>query len=308
LFVGAAAYAAAVVVSLRTTSTVSGPGIRLGEIADLHGKDTVLIDRLRTIEVGRAPLPGLSRTLDVSYLKARLRQAQVNLNSMILDLPSTVTVTTASQEVSGEVLVATARDAILAARPKDADRLAIRPTGALPAALVLPAGTLQLKVRNRPAADLHGTVSATVEAWVDGALVRSVNVPLRVSILCDMVVAARPIGRMQFIDAEDVRVEARESPAGQDPLRDLAAAIGRQATRNIAPGEPVLATAVNDPPLVRRGDIVLLTAEGRGVRAVTRGEARQDGKAGDIIRVRSLSSLREVYGQVEAERLVRVAF
>jgi flagella basal body P-ring formation protein FlgA len=62
------------------------------------------------------------------------------------------------------------------------------------------------------------------------------------------------------------------------------------------------------PPLVRRGDIVLVTAEGRGLRVTAQGEAKQDGKSGDVIRVRNLTSNRDVVGQVDGERSVRVQF
>ena len=299
---------APVIVSLRPASTVRGPEIRLGEIADIQGKDSGLTERLRTLEVARAPLPGLTRTLDVNYLKARLRHGQVDLAALVLDVPSVVTVTTDSQQVAGADMVAAVQDHILAARPEDASRLSVRPTGALPASLIVPAGTLEIKVRTRPPAELNGTVSATVEAWVDGVLTRSLSVSVRLGILSEVLVAARPIGRAQFIGADDVRVESREVAAGQEPLRAPGGAIGRHATRNIGAGEIILASLVNDPPLVRRGDIVLLTAEGRGVRAVAHGEAREDGKAGQVIRVRSLTSHQEVYGQVEAERAVRVAF
>jgi flagella basal body P-ring formation protein FlgA len=308
-FIGAAARPdASVVVSLRAASTVHGPEIRLGEIADVHGKDADLVARLRTLEVARAPLPGLERTLDVTYLKARLRHAQFDLASLTLDSPSRVTVTTASRQIAGMELIAAVREHILASRPEDVGRLSVQPTGASPATLVVPAGALELKVRSRPPAELHGTVSATVEAWVDGALARSVSVPVRVGLLMEVLVAARPIGRTQFIRAEDVRVEAREVPAGQEPLREPGGAVGRQATRQLTVGDVILASWVNDPPLVRRGDIVLLMAEGRGLRAMTHGEAREDGKAGQVIRVRSLASGREIYGQVESERTVRVSF
>lgn len=307
--IGATASAEApIVVSLRAASTVHGPEIRLGEIADIQGKDAALIQRLRVLEIARAPLPGLERTLDVNYLKARLRHAQVDLASLSLDVPSRVTITTASQQIAGTELVAAVRAHVLAARPEETARLSVLPTGAPPAALVIPAGALELKVRTRPPEELRGTVSATVEAWVDGTLARSVSVPVRVVILADVLVAARPIGRAQFIRDEDLRVEAREVPAGQEPLREPGAAVGRQATRPLAVGDVILASWVNEPPLVRRGDVVLLMAEGRGLRAMTHAEAREDGKAGQIIRVRSLASGREIYGQVESERTVRVSF
>lgn len=296
------------IVSLRAESTVGGPEVRLGEIADIQGDDADLTERLRAVEVARAPLPGLTRTLDLNYLKARLRFAQVDLNAVVLDAPSAVRITTASRQITESELFAAVREHILAGRPEDANRVSVQATAAAPRALIVPAGSLELKVRTGPPAELAGTVSANVEAWVDGALARTVSLPVRVAVLSEVLVAARTIGRGQAIGPEDVRLESREVPAGQDPLREPAAALGRQATRNIAPGALILASLVNDPPLVRRGDLVLLKVAGRGIHAVTHGEAREDGKAGQVIRVRSLASSRDVYGQVEAERAVRVPF
>jgi flagella basal body P-ring formation protein FlgA len=287
---------------------VRGPEIRLGDIADIHGRDGGQVDRLRAIEVGRAPLPGLTRTLDVAYLKARLRLANVDLGTLALDAPSVISVTTASQQVSGADLVAAVREHLLAARSEDATRLSIQPTGAAPPTLVVPAGQVELRVRTRGGAEILGSVSVTVEAWVDGTLARSLSVPVRVGLQSEVVVAARPITRGARLDPEDLRVERRELTAGQDPVRVVDAVVGLRAVRGIAVGEPIQMSLVDHPPLVHRGDIVLLTTEGRGLRAVTQGEAKEDGKAGQVIRVRNLHSNREVYGQVDAERSVRVPF
>lgn len=297
-----------ITVSLRAESAVRGPEIRLGDIAEIHGRDGGQVERLRAIEVARAPLPGLTRTLDLAYLKARLRLANVDLATLALDAPAGISVTTASQQISGADLVAAVREHLLAAGPEDAGRLSIHPTGAAPAPLTVPAGRLELTVRTRPSAELLGTVSATVEAWVDGTLARSLSVPVRVAVQSEVVVAARPITRGARLAADDVRVERRELGAGQDPVRVVDAVIGLQATRGIAVGEPIQPALLEQPPLVRRGDIVLLTTEGRGLRAVTQGEAKEDGKEGQVIRVRNLHSNREVYGQVDAERSVRVPF
>ena len=302
------------VIALRGESTVRGPEIRLGEVAEIQGQDAALVERLRGIEIGRAPLPGLSRTLDLPYLKVRLRLQQIDPAILLFDTPSTVSVATASQRVAGVDLVAVVREHILAAAPPaaraypaEAAHLSIQPTAA-PPDLTLPAGTLELKVRPRPASELVGSVSVTVEAWVDGLRIRSVSVPVRVSALFEVLVAARPIGRHALLVAEDVRLERREVVAGQEPIRELGSVLGRRAVRGISPGETVLAGMVELPPLVRRGEIVLLTAEGRGLRAVTQGEAKEEGKAGQVVRVRNLASGREIYGEVAGDRLVRVPF
>jgi flagella basal body P-ring formation protein FlgA len=294
-------------VSLQAESTVRGPEIRLGEVAEIQGRDTALAERLRRIEIGRAPLPGLSRTLDLNYLKARLRLQQVDLETLVFDVPSAVAVTTASQRVSGTDLVKAVRQHILAARETDATGLSIVATST-PPDLTLPAGALEFKVKGRPGGELTGSFSLPVETWVDGVLIRSVSIPVRVSALFEVLVAARPIGRQELLATETVRVERREVNAGQEPLRDIGAIQGRRAVRPIIPGEPILPTMLEQPPLVRRGEIVLLTIEGKGLRAIAKGEAREEGKAGQVIRVRNLASGREVYGQVEAERTVRIPF
>lgn len=295
------------VVSLRADSTVRGPEIRLGDVADIQGVDSALTERLRGIEIGRAPLPGLTRTLDFPYLKARLRFQQIDPSTLMWDVPPRLSVTTASQRVTGADLLAAARAYIQIGRNGDVTRLSIQPT-THPPDLLLPAGALELRARGRPSADLAGLVTVTVEAWVDGALTRSVNVPVRVGQLFEVVVAARPVARHALLGAEDVRTERREVVPRQDPIRDLGAIIGRRAIRGISSGEPMLAGMVELPPLVRRGEIVLVIAEGQGLRATALGEAREEGKAGEVVRVRNLSSGREVYGQVEGERTVRVPF
>lgn len=295
------------VVSLRAESTVRGPEIRLGDVADIQGVDPALTELLRGIEIGRAPLPGLTRALDFPYLKARLRFQKIDPSTLMWDVPPKLSVTTASQRVTGADLLAAVRTYIQTGQNGDATRLSIQST-TNPPDLLLPAGALELRVRGRPPDELTGLVTVTVEAWVDGALTRSVNVPVRVSQRVEVLVAARPVARHVLLGAEDVRTERREMVSGQDPLRNLGAIIGRRAIRGISPGEPMLAGMVEFPPLVRRGDVVVVIAEGQGLRATALGEAREEGKAGDVVRVRNLSSGREVYGQVEAERTIRVPF
>lgn len=296
-----------VLISLRAESTIRGASIRLGDVADIQGGDPALVTRLRAVEVGRSPLPGLSRTLDLPYIKARVRLAQIDPAGLTWDVPPAVTVLAASQRLPGSDLVAAAREQVLALRAAEGGPASIQPT-AIPPDLTLPAGTLELKARVRPGTDLSGTVPVTVEAWVDGAQVRSLSVGVKVVPLAEVLVAARLIPRHSLIGPEDVKVERRPLGTGTEPLREPAAALQQRAIRTINPGEPILATLLEFPPLVRRGDIVTLTVQGPGLTAVTQGEAREDGKAGQIIRVRNRTSGREVYGQVEGERSVRVSF
>jgi flagella basal body P-ring formation protein FlgA len=295
-------------VNVRADSSVRGPEIRLGEIAEIRANDPRLGERLGAVEVGRAPLPGLSRTLDQAYLKTRLRLAKVDLSQVALDLPPSISVSTASQTITGADLLAVAREAVIAARQEDAGRLLVLPGAAPPMQFAVPAGRLKLQARPRPGAELLGSISLPVEVWIDDTLQRTVYLPVKVALLTEVLVAVRALPRGTPIGADDVRIERREIGSSQEPLRDLTALAGRQAARSIAAGEVLLPNLVEQPALVKRGDMVILTAEGRGLRAVTQGEAREDGKEGQVIRIRNLTSNREVYGQVDGPRSVRILF
>ena len=304
-----AAKASLPLVSVRSDSTVHGPEIRLGDIAEIRAEDPGTAERLGAIEVGRAPLPGLSRSLDQPYLKSRLRLAGVDLRQVVLEGPPIVSVSTASQPISAAELFGAVREAILAARSEDANRLAMQstaPSGAPP--MAVPTGRLELRVRPRLASEWSGSVSAAVEIWIDEALHRTVFVPVKITQVVEVLVAMRALPRGTPISTDDVRVERREVGSGQEPLRDLSGLAGRQAARSIAAGEVLMAASVEQPALVKRGDVVLIVVEGRGLRAVTHGEAKEDGKEGQLIRVRNLTSNREVYGQVDGPRSVRVLF
>lgn len=70
---------------------------------------------------------------------------------------------------------------------------------------------------------------------------------------------------------------------------------------------PVVPGADN-PVLIKPRDVVTLTARVGGVRLVTRGEALQEGRAGDRVRVRNIDSKREVVGRVVERGVVEVDF
>jgi len=302
----AARAAGPAVVSIRPAATVRQPLVRLRDIADIAAADPGLASRLGDLEVGRAPLPGLSRAIDLSYVRMCLRRER-DLPAVAVEGAPAAVVTAASQTVRGEVLLDAVR-AHLAAEPgREGDRLILRAAGQLPE-LVLPPGALELKVQARPGTAGLGSLAAVVEAWVDGAPVRSVSLAVRVARVAEVVVAARPIARHALLAPEDLRVERREVTAPPRGPDRPAALLGQRAVRAIGAGEPVLFAMVEPAPLVRRGDLVLLVAEGRGVRAMSPGEAREEGRAGQVIRVRNLSSGRDVRGQVEAEGRVRVHF
>jgi flagella basal body P-ring formation protein FlgA len=55
---------------------------------------------------------------------------------------------------------------------------------------------------------------------------------------------------------------------------------------------------VEVPPLVKKGDRVTLLVENDHFKITSIGEVKEEGRAGDRIKVTNMSSKREVYGKV----------
>lgn len=189
---------------------------------------------------------------------------------------------------------------------------AIEPA-AVPRELVLPAGEVAFNFAVQSGSVDGGAMTVLVEAVVidarGGRMTRSTTVNFKVNPLRAVVVAVRELPRRTLVGATDVRVERRPPsriPAGA--VHDPSAVVGKEIVRPLAPGEPLTASSVTAPLVIRRGSVVALVLEGPNFKIVARGVAAEDGTLGGSIRVVNQSSRREVVGRVEDERTVRVSF
>ena len=64
--------------------------ILLGKIANIKGEDPDLVQKLKEIVVGKAPLPGNSRQIDEDYVRLRLKQCGADLCQIKLQAPQLI--------------------------------------------------------------------------------------------------------------------------------------------------------------------------------------------------------------------------
>jgi flagella basal body P-ring formation protein FlgA len=211
-----------------------------------------------------------------------------------------------------EAVAALARDWIAARVARDVERSAIELLAA-PRELVVPAGDVTTTVSLQSGSLAGGPVTVLVEAISQDRrgvrTTRSATATFRINVQHEIVVTTRDLAPRTIITAADLRLERRPHdrlPIGV--LRDLQEAVGKEATRMVASGEPVTSSAVVSPRVVRRGAVITLLVEGRGFRVVARGIAAEDGAVGDTIRVVNQTSHREMAGRVEDDRTVRISF
>jgi flagella basal body P-ring formation protein FlgA len=121
------------------------------------------------------------------------------------------------------------------------------------------------------------------------------------------VAAVRPVERGQVIQAGDVQLAAFPAKsAGDRLLHEVEFAVGQEAARSFAPGQPIDPQSLRPPILVRRRDRVRVLVLAPGVRVTTDGLALADGAQGEWVQIETRYSSEKLRARVCGPRQVEV--
>lgn len=157
--------------------------------------------------------------------------------------------------------------------------------------------------------DVSGKGLATVEFEAEDGSVRTSYVPFKVFETRKLFYAKRAMTKGSAIGPEDV--ESKETSVSHSELvypKDLEALLGKVLKKDVAAGTVLTNGMVDSPQVIRKGEMVTMIGENRMLSVRAKGKAEEPGRVGDRIRVRNLSSGREVYGTVTEGRVVTVDF
>jgi flagellar basal body P-ring formation protein FlgA len=148
----------------------------------------------------------------------------------------------------------------------------------------------------------HGTVAVSCReptAW-------RLFVPVRARNDVAVLVLARNVQPGEVLTASDLAIAERSSASlPYDYLSDSKQAVGLTIRRTQPAGAVVTAAALEAPEVVRRGELVTLTAGDGSIAVKSAGVALEPGRLGQRIKIRSASG-RVIEGTAEGPGLVRV--
>lgn len=143
-------------------------------------------------------------------------------------------------------------------------------------------------------------VSCPSPAW-------RVFVPVTIEARVPVVVAARPLPLGVALAADDLVLAERDVHAlPRGYYTRIEDAVGLEVGRAIGAGEALTPAVARAGTVVRRGQQVILLARTDGIAVRMKGEALSDGGVGHRVRVRNLSSARELEGIVRSAGVVEV--
>jgi len=286
----------------REVRVTGGSELQLADLGVLRGRDETLLAKAATIAMGRAPLAGEQLAFDRRTILSRLAACGIDKRAVTLTGAEQVAVTRNETLIAGEKLLAAAKT-LLRERASENGwswRLA-RGSDSLVAPTLDPI-ELTARLVETPA---DGCQTVEVAAVASGRRVAAAELLFRKVYEVRQSIARREIAAGELLtgDNVEVRVVASES---HDPVAWVSP-FGQTTVRDVPAGSvivPSLLRAAAAVKVVDRNATVQMRIEGEGFTMTALGVALEDGRAGELIRVRNADSKRIVTARVAGDGTV----
>ncbi len=290
----------------RVVAVQTGP-LRLGAVAVIVGDDQALVEKARAVAMGRSPWPRERIVLNRPTILGRLAASGIRAGDVKLTGAAEVAVVGKQTIVAPEQIHLCAEAHLRAHPPAPAGSAwkLVRPAKEL----VLDAsGPVELHARPGEGAPDHH-VKVRVAARIGQKEMGATEVLFRLAYPTRRAVVTRPIEPGEMVTQQNARVETVLAAAPPEP--SWTAPFGRVAVMPLREGtviRPALVRSPTAPLLVRRGQSVVMRIEGPGFSITGLGQALQDGRAGDHVKVRNLDSKRVIVARVAFDGTVEPVF
>ncbi len=292
-------------IELHKEAQVSTQYTLLGDIASISptGEKAELLAATR---IASSPEPGKERTLKAASIIESLRHAK-HAAEIKWGGADSVIVTRKSQVITQQQMKQIVAQYIGRNLQKLPDAEIRFTSVRAPENIVLPTGKLTYTIRSsRPT--IIGSSSFNILFKVDGKNVRNCTVRGKLEALAAVATAAVNIRRGSIITPDKVEMVRQDISRLDTPYFSMDSVLGLQAKRTIRAGRPLGSMNVAPPPVVRKGEPVKIIASRGALQISTKGIATMDGRPGDFIRVKNISSSKLVYCKVDAPGIVSVEF
>lgn len=144
----------------------------------------------------------------------------------------------------------------------------------------------------------------------DHGRIVNVSIAAHIDLPPMVLVAKRPLGREQIIQADMLELAPLPHRDGEDPANfytDMEKLIGKQLKRSISTGLPISSAYVGAPTVIGRNEMVEVESVSGGVSVRTMARSLGSGAVGDLIDIETVPSKHRMLATVMGPLKVRVA-
>jgi flagella basal body P-ring formation protein FlgA len=284
-------------ISLKEHAAVNTSTVLLGDIADICSTESGLVERIAKLPIASSPYLGSVVNIGRDVIRRRIEEA-FGPSGWRISGPPVVQIRQQGRAVGENEIIPLLKAHLLETTSWKESEIEIRSIDNLEG-VELPWGDLELAIPKE--SSLSGSRSALipVEVTLTGKHYRTLWLSVNLRIRAYVLQAARKIPYGKTITPEDVRQAVLEiSDARVACLRVPGDAVGLVARRTLSPGDPLTRESLTNPFLIRSGETVRLRLERKGIHIAALARAEQDGKLGQVIRIRNLDFSRPLKAQV----------
>ncbi|MCX5813486.1 MAG: flagellar basal body P-ring formation chaperone FlgA [Proteobacteria bacterium] len=156
--------------------------------------------------------------------------------------------------------------------------------------------------------DLNGDGLCLVEIDEKNGRTRNLYVSFKVSNKKKMFILKQNTKRGDVVRPDDISVKETymNGNSGADYPSRMEDVVGKALKRDMPAGTVITCQSLEDSFVIQRGDTVNIVAENKKLLLQAKGRTLERGKIGDIIRVKNLTSDKEIVGRVAGSSTVKV--
>ena len=294
-----------VLIEINSDARVNAREYQLKDIASVKASGLIR-QSLEDYSMGFSPAIGKVKQESGQRLASKLESISWLPDTARISFPDSVFIKRVGQEVSQERLAALFNDYV--SERVGVQSFEIRDFKAR-AIDLYPLGEIDLSVRSRNNRDVKGRVSLYADVLVDGVSCGRISISGYVDVYDKVVCATRSLTRGDILEAKDLnlrRINVSKVPDNYLTVTNMA--VGMRLKQNLGANGFFKTSMLEKPPLVSKGDNVVLVAKKGNMRIIATGVADQEGGLGDQIQVNNLTTNRTVLGRISGPKTVDVFF
>jgi len=297
--------AAQVTVSFHSTAEVVEPRVVLADIAVIKPAGDQA-NQIGQLVVAVAPPPGKSKELQTASVITSLRN-RPEVADVDWQGSPTIAVQRKTQTLSQQQLV----DIVTAyidenSRLLPEAEIRFIPIHA-PQEVTIAPGQLSWKVTpSKPG--IIGSNSFTIALLVDGKQVGTHVVRGKLEVIAEVATAAAMLQKGDILTENSVVLQSQDIGSLDKPFMATSEVIGKQVARTVIAGTPLKPEHLILPAVIKEGEMVKILARNETMQLSASGLSRTDGRLGEIIAVKNISSNKMIHARVAGPGIVTVEF
>ncbi|MFQ5560515.1 MAG: flagellar basal body P-ring formation chaperone FlgA [Nitrospinota bacterium] len=174
--------------------------------------------------------------------------------------------------------------------------------------VILPGPAKDIRIRERSSSRKGKKILLRITFVLDTKKKKNSFLSIPFELLTSVVVSQKKLLRGTVLRAGDLASKELWMDGGDTYPKSVSYFHGKQLNQGLTAGEALTDDVVENAPVVKKGDMVTVVFEKKGIKINSKGVVRKDGAKGDTVKVFNTFSKKVVVATVINREMVRVKF